>query len=87
MLNILFFSKNNYSKGVCMERGMHCLMSLVVCCLFTGILLANEVVLQNGLNGYEGCQDTWMLRYAKDGLVMQEYMPDRFDVYSDTCLA
>ncbi len=48
---------------------------------------ADEIVLQNGLGEYTGCQDTWILQYAKEGLVMQEYMPDRFDVYSDTCLA
>ncbi len=52
-----------------------------------GTVSAKEIVLQNGLNGYNGCQDTWILRYAKEGLVMQEYMPDRFDVYSDTCLS
>ena len=60
------------------------LIVLFLICI--GTVSAKEIVLQNGLNGYEGCQDTWILRYAKEGLVMQEYMPDRFDVYSDTCL-
>ncbi len=60
------------------------LFALSVCFLTTN---AKEIVLQNGVDGYEGCQDSWILRYAKEGLVMQEYMPDRFDVYADTCLS
>ena len=48
---------------------------------------AKEIVLQNGLNGYDGCVDTWILRYAKEGLIMDTYMPERFDVYADTCLS
>lgn len=60
------------------------LLALILIPLFAS---AKEIVLQNGLNGYNGCQDTWILQYAKEGLVMQEYMPDRFDVYADTCLS
>ena len=52
-----------------------------------GAVSAKEIVLQNGLNGYSGCQDTWILRYAKEGLIMDTYMPERFDVYADTCLS
>lgn len=60
------------------------LLALILIPLFAS---AKEIVLQNGLDGYSGCQDTWILRYTKEGLVMQEYMPDRFDVYADTCLS
>lgn len=28
--------------------------------LFSSIVMANEVVLQNGLNGYSGCDDTYV---------------------------
>ena len=55
--------------------------------LCIGAVSAKEIVLQNGLNGYEGCVDTWILRYAKEGLIMDAYMPERFDVYADTCLS
>lgn len=55
--------------------------------LCIGAVSAKEIVLQNGLNGYGGCVDTWILRYAKEGLIMDTYMPGRFDVYADTCLS
>lgn len=60
------------------------LLALILIPLFAS---AKEIVLQNGLNGYNGCEDTWILRYAKEGLIMQEYMPDRIEVYADTCLS
>ena len=61
--------------------------AFLLLCLISTVGFSKEIVLQNGLDGYQGCGDTWVLQYAKEGLVMQEYMPDRFDVYSDTCLA
>jgi hypothetical protein len=67
------------------------LTSTIVSIIFSGMCVlctfAGEIVLQNGLNGYSGCVDTWILRYAKEGLIMQEYMPDRIEVYADTCLS
>ncbi len=69
---------------------MNKITSTLILLFFSGMCVLNtfaeEIVLQNGLDGYDGCKDTWILRYAKEGLVMQEYMPERFDVYSDTCL-
>ena len=62
------------------------LISILVL-IYIGTVSAEEIVLQNGLNGYNGCEDTWILRYAKEGLIMQEYMPDRIEVYADTCLS
>ncbi len=63
------------------------LQLFAVLCALSTMVLADEIVLQNGLGEYTGCQDTWILQYAKEGLVMQEYSPDRIDVYSDTCLS
>ncbi len=80
---------NNHNiKGVCTMKRIRIVLQLfVVLCALNSIVSAQKIVLQNGLGEYNGCQDTWILQYAKEGLVMQEYMPDRFDVYSDTCLA
>lgn len=48
---------------------------------------AKDVVLQNGSNEYSGCVDSWILQGAIETIVMDAYMPERFDVYCDTCLA
>jgi hypothetical protein len=47
---------------------------------------AKDIVLQNGSNGYSGCIDSWILQGAIETIVMDAYMPERFDVYCDTCL-
>ena len=41
---------------------MKALKILTLVLLFAGVqsLWADEIVLQNGLNGYEGCEDAWI---------------------------
>lgn len=62
------------------------LHALLLACLMCAFASRAEVVLQNGNNGYNGCQDSWILWGAIETLVMNAYMPERFDVYGDTCL-